>query len=109
MNRIERHYEPSDDALGCRTFSHKGSAIFTVCAVVILTATWTPSVLSDVQVDEYVGPMELVDPTNVPTDEPVATVHRNIRYHRGGEIKNLNKQSSVRLSSTTFNRPCSLP
>ena len=63
MNRVERHNEPSYDALGCRTFSHKGSAIFSACAVVILTATWTPSVLSDVQVDEYVGPMELVGPT----------------------------------------------
>jgi soluble lytic murein transglycosylase-like protein len=93
MNRVERHNEPSYDALGCRTFSHKGSALFSACAVVILAATWTPSVLSDVQVDEYVGPMELVDPTNVPTDEPVATAHRNVRYHRG--VGNLELEQAV--------------
>ena len=81
MNRIERHNEPSYDALEGRTFSHKGSAIFSACAVVILTATWTPSVLSDVQVDEYVGPMELVGPTNVPTAQPVETIRRKARYH----------------------------
>jgi soluble lytic murein transglycosylase-like protein len=93
MNRVKPHNEPSYDALGCRTFSHKGSAIFSACVVVILTATWTPSVLSDVQVDEYVGPMELVDPTTVPTDEPAATVHRNVRYHRG--VGNLELEQAV--------------
>ena len=89
MNKVERHHVSScSDDLGCRAFSHKGSAIFSAWAVVLLTATWTPSVLSDAQVDEYVGPMELVDPTNIPTDEPVTTVHRNIRYHRvGGNLE----------------------
>jgi soluble lytic murein transglycosylase len=93
MNWVERHNEPSYDALGCRTFSHKGSAIFSACAVVILTATWTPSVLSDVQVDEYVGPMELVGPTNVPTAQPVETIRRKARYHSG--VTNLELERAV--------------
>lgn len=83
MNRVEHHNEPPYNDLGCRTLIHKGSAIFTACAVVILTATWTPSVLSDVQIEEYVGPMELVDPTNIPIEEPVQRVRHTVRYHRG--------------------------
>jgi len=83
MNRVEHHNEPPSEDLGCRTLNHKGSAIFIACTVIILTATWTPSVLSDVQVEEYVGPMELVDPTNIPIDEPVQRVRRSVRYHRG--------------------------
>ncbi len=88
MNRVERHTEPyyddlDHDDLGRRTFSHKGSARFTACAVVILTATWAPSVLSDVQVFGYAGPTELVSPTNVSTDEPVVAVRRKARYHIG--------------------------
>jgi soluble lytic murein transglycosylase-like protein len=107
MNRIERHNEPSYDALGGRAFSHKGSAIFSACAVVILTATWTPSALSDVQVDEYVGPMELVDPTHVPTDEPIATVHRNIRYHRGVGNQEL-EQAVIRAAQQHHVQPALL-
>ena len=69
MNRVELHNEPSYDDLGCRTFSLKGSARFAACAVVILMATWAPSVLADAQVYGYVGPTGLVGLTNVPTDE----------------------------------------
>jgi soluble lytic murein transglycosylase-like protein len=84
MNRVERYNRPPHyDDLGPRTLRHKNSALFTACAAVILTATWTPSVLSDVQVEEYVGPMELVDPTNVPTKEPLQGGRHSVRYHRG--------------------------
>ena len=83
MNRIEHYNEPPYYDSGCRTFRPKGSAIFTACAAVILTATWTPSLLSDVQVEEYVGPMELVDPTNASTKEPVRGDRHSVRYHRG--------------------------
>jgi soluble lytic murein transglycosylase-like protein len=108
MNKVERHHEPSsNDDLGSRTFSHKGSTIFSACAVVILTATWTPSVLSDVQVDEYVGPMELVDPTNIPTNEPVGIVHRNIRYHRGGGNLEL-EQAVIRAAQQHHVQPALL-
>ena len=82
MNRVECHTEPYDN-LGRRTFSHKGSARFTLGAVVILTATWAPSVLSDVQVFGYAGPTELVSHTNVSTDEPAVAVRRKARYHIG--------------------------
>ena len=107
MNRVERHHVSSSDDLGCRAFSHKGSSIFSACAVVILTATWTPSVLSDAQVGEYVGPMELVDPTNIPTDEPVTTVHRNIRYHRGGGNLEL-EQAVIRAAQQHHVQPALL-
>lgn len=93
MDKVEHHNKPYYDDLEHRIISLKGSVRFTVCAVLILTATWAPSVITDVQVDEYVGPMELVDPTHVSTDEPVATVHRNVRYHRG--VGNLELEQAV--------------
>jgi len=83
MNWVERHNEPHFDDLGCRTCSHKGYAIFTTCAVVILTIAWTPSVLSDAQVYGSVGTTGLVNLTNVPTDEPVAAARYRARYHSG--------------------------
>jgi soluble lytic murein transglycosylase len=94
MNRVEHHsksYYYAD--LRHRTFSHKGSAKFTACAVLILTATWVPSVLSDMQAYGYVDPTGLVNHGNVPTDKPVTAVRRKTRYHSG--VANLELEQAV--------------
>ena len=94
MGRVEHHNEPYYcDDVEHRTISHKSSTRFTACAVLILTATWAPSVISDVQVYGYVGPMGLVSPTNIPTDQPVETIHRKARYHSG--VTNLELERAV--------------
>lgn len=84
MNRIELHNGPYSDDLGHRTFSRKGSLRFLACCpVMILMATWAPSILADAPVFGYVGPTGLVNLTKVPTDEPVTAVRRKARYHIG--------------------------
>ena len=109
MNRVERHNEPYRDDSRRRTFSHMGSARFLACAVVILMATWTPSVLADAQVYGYVGPTESGETSPMYRQ---MSLSQQFAARPGitvvWEIKNLSKQSSVRLSSTAFNRPCSL-
>ena len=93
MNRAGHHNKPYHDDLGRRTCTHKGAARYTACAGLLLTATWTPFVLADEQVDEYVGPSRLVSPANVLTDEPVSAVHRKARYHSG--VANLELEQTV--------------
>jgi hypothetical protein len=61
MNRVEHHNKPYYADLRYRTFSHKDSARFTACAILILTATWAPAVLSDMQAYGYVDPTGLVN------------------------------------------------
>jgi len=93
MNRIELHNEPYRDDSRRRTFSLKGSARFTACAVVILMATSAPAVLADSQLYGDVDPTGLVSPTNVPTDELVTAVRRKARYHSG--VANLELEQAV--------------
>lgn len=107
MDRIEHHNKSYYNDLRHRAFSHKNSARFSACVVLILTATWAPSITSDVQVHEYVGPMELVDPTNVPTEEPLAAVRRNVRYHRGGGNLEL-EQAVIRAAQQHHVQPALL-
>jgi len=107
MDRIEHHNKSYYNDMGHEVFSHKNSARLTACAVLILTATWAPSITSDVQVYEYVGPMELVDPTNVPTDEPLTAVRRNVRYHRGGGNLEL-EQAVIRAAQQHHVQPALL-
>src|SRR5262249_5303675 len=107
-NRVNRNHEASYNGdLGCRTFRHRGSAQFSACPFVILPTTRTTSVLPVAQDDEYVGPMELVDPTNILTDEPIATVQRNIRYHRGGGNLEL-EQAVIRAAQQHHVQPALL-
>lgn len=84
MNRVELHNEiyNSDDSR-LRTFSRMDSARFLACAVVLLMATSTPSVLAEAQVYEFIAPMGLVGLTNMPTDERVIAVRHKARYHIG--------------------------
>jgi soluble lytic murein transglycosylase-like protein len=56
------------------------SARFLACAVLLVIATSTPSVLAEAQVYEYIGPVGLI---KVPTDERVTAVRRKARYHIG--------------------------
>jgi soluble lytic murein transglycosylase-like protein len=92
MNRVERHRTYHVD-LGHRVLSHKSFARRIVCTVLMLTATWTPYVLTDAQAYEYVSPTRLVSPTKVPTDGPVTAVHRKVRYHTG--VANLELEQAV--------------
>ena len=92
MNDVP-HNEPYHDDLGRRTFSHKGAARYTACAVLILTATWATFVLADTKIYEYVGPARLVSHTNGPTAEPMATARRKARYHSG--VANLELEQAV--------------
>ena len=83
MNRVELLSEPYRDDSGRRTLRQMGSARFLACAVVILIATWAPSVLADAPVYGYVGPTGQVSLTNVPTNERITAVRRKARYHSG--------------------------
>ena len=83
MNRVELHSEPYRDDSGRRTLRPMGSARFPACAVVILLATWAPSVLADAQVYGYVGPTGQVSLTNVPTNARITAVRRKAWYHIG--------------------------
>ena len=93
MNRVEHHNEPNHDGLGHRTLSHKGSAGYIACAILMLTATWASFVLADAQAYEYVDPARLVSPTNVPISQPVEAIHRKARYHSG--VANLELEQAV--------------
>ena len=93
MNRVEHHNEPNHDGLGHRTLSHKGSARYIACAILMLTATWPPVVLANAQAYEYVDPARLASPTNVPISQPVAAIHRKARYHSG--VANLELEQAV--------------
>ena len=93
MNRVEHHNKPYYADLKYRTFSHKGSARYTACAFLIVTATWAPSVLSDVQVYRSVDPTGLVSHGSVPTDEPTTVIRHNTRYHSG--VANLELEQAV--------------
>jgi len=83
MNRVELPNEPYGGDPGHRTFSLMGSAGLLTCGVVMLIANSAPTVLSDAQVYEYVGPTGQVSVTNVPTNERVTAVRRKARYHSG--------------------------
>ena len=56
--------------------SHKGSARYIACVILMLTAIWASFVLADAQTYEYVDPAKLVSPTNVPISPPAAAIHR---------------------------------
>jgi soluble lytic murein transglycosylase-like protein len=92
MNRVELPNEPYGGDPGHRTFSLMGSAGLLTCGVVMLIANSTPTVLSDAQVYEYVGPTGQVSLTKVPTNERV-TVRRKARYHSG--VGNLELEQAV--------------
>jgi soluble lytic murein transglycosylase-like protein len=83
MNRVELLSEPYRDDSGRRALRRMGSARFLACAVVILIATWAPSVLADAPVYGYVGPTGQVRFTNVPTNVRITAVRRKARYHSG--------------------------
>ena len=83
MNRVELPCEPYGGDPGHRTFSLMRSAGLLACGVVMLIANSAPTVLSDAQVYEYVGPTGQGSLMNVPTNERVAAVRRKARYHRG--------------------------
>jgi soluble lytic murein transglycosylase-like protein len=83
MNRVELLSEPYRDDSGRRPLRQMGSARFLACAVVILIATWAPSVLADAPVYGYVGPTGQVSLTNIPTNERITAVRRKARYHSG--------------------------
>ena len=106
MNRLEGQNEPYDDS-GSRTCSHKGSAILTACAVVMVTSTWMPSVLSDVQVHGYIGPTDLTSITNVQTDEPIPVIHRKTRRHPRIENPEL-EQAVIRAAQQHHVQPALL-
>jgi len=93
MNTVELHSEPCRYDSRRRTSSLKGSARFTACAVVILMAMSAPSVLADPHLYGDVDPTGLVNPTNVPTDEPLTAVRRKVRYHSG--VANLELEQAV--------------
>ena len=107
MNRVEHHSESYYADLRHRTFSHRGSAKFTACVVLILTATWTPSILSDMKADGFVGPTGLVNQGNEPTDTPVAAVRHKTRHHSG--VANLElEQAVIRASQQHHVQPALL-
>lgn len=93
MNRVEHRHEPYYNDLGCRALSHKSFAGRIIYAVLMLTATWTPCVLTDAQAYEYLGPTSLVSPTKVPTDASVPAVRHKVRYHTG--VENLELEQAV--------------
>ena len=100
MNRIEHHNKSYYANLRHRTFSHKGSSKYTACAVLILTATWAPSVFSDTQAYGYVRPAGLVNHGNVPTDKPVTAVHRKTQYHSG--VASLELEQAVNSAAQQY-------
>ncbi len=106
MNRLERQNEPYDE-VGSRTFSNKGFAILTACAVVIVASTWMPSDLSDVPVHGYTGPADLTSITNVQMDKPVPVIHRKTRYHPGLENPEL-EQAVIRAAQQHHVQPALL-
>ena len=83
MNRVELLSEPYRDDSGRLTLRRMGSVRFLACAVVILIATWAPSVRADAPVYGYVGPTGQMSFTNVPTNVRVTAVRRKARYHIG--------------------------
>lgn len=83
MNRVELHSEPYRDDSGRLTLKRMGSVRFLACAVVILIATWAPSVRADAPVYGYIGPTGQMSFTNVPTNVRVTAVRRKARYHIG--------------------------
>ena len=93
MNRVELPNEPYGGDPGHRTFSLMGSAGLLTCGVVMLIANSAPTVLSDAQVYEYVGPTGQVSLTNVPTNERATAVRRKARYHSG--VANLELEQAV--------------
>lgn len=93
MNKVELPNEPYGGDPGHRTFSLMGSAGLLTCGVVMLIANSAPTVLSDAQVYEYVGPTGQVSLTNVPTNERVTIVRRKARYHSG--VANLELEQAV--------------
>jgi soluble lytic murein transglycosylase-like protein len=77
MNRGATHDEPYGDDSECRTLSSVSLARLLVCAAIILASSAT-SALADSMVYESVGPTNVVNVTNVSTNEPV---HRKPGYH----------------------------
>ena len=100
MNGVGHHNKPHNSDMRHRMFGQKGSARYAACAFLILTATWTPSVLSNVQANEYIGPTGLVSPRNVQTGEPVTRVRREARYHSG--VTNLELEQAVTRASQQY-------
>ena len=83
MERVELHKETHGVDTGHQILRPMGSTGFLVCAVVVLLATSTSSVLGESLVYGHVGPTGLVNPTNVSSDAPGPAVPRKARYHYG--------------------------
>lgn len=86
MNGAEHHNKPCSIDLR-----------YAACAFLIPTATWTPSVLSNVQANEYIGPTGLASSGYVQTGEPVTIVRLKARYHSGA--MNLELEQAVTRES----------
>ena len=97
MNGVEHHNKSYSADMRDRMFGQKSPARYAACTFLILTATWTPPVLSNVQANEYIGLTGLVSPRNVQTGEPVTIVRREARYHSG--LTNLELEQAVTRAS----------
>lgn len=83
MNRVEFHNELYSEDSGRRPLRPRGSARYLACTAVIMMAISASLVLGDALVYGYVGPTDLVNVTNVPTDERAPAVRHKGRYHSG--------------------------
>ena len=83
MKSVELHRETHGECTGYQIPRPMGSARNFACAVVVLLATPTLSVLGESLVYGHVGSTGLVNPTNVSSDAPAPAVPRKARYHYG--------------------------
>lgn len=93
MNKVGHHNQSQPDGLGHRTVKQNRAARYTTCVMLVLTATWAPFALADAQAYEYADNAGQIGPANIPTSKPIATFHRNARYH--SSVTNLELEQAV--------------
>lgn len=93
MNEVGHHNQSQPDGLSRRTVNQNRAARYTTCVMLVLAATWAPFALADAQAYEYADDASQIGPANIPTSKPIATFHRNARYHNG--VTNLELEQAV--------------
>ena len=93
MDKVGHHNQSQHEGLGHRTVNQNRAARYAACVMLVLAATWAPFALADAQAYEYADDASQIGPANIPVSKPIATFHRNARYHSG--VTNLELEQAV--------------
>ena len=93
MNKVGHDTQSQHDGLGHRTVKQNRVARYTACVMLVLAATWPPFALAGAQAYDYADAARQMGLANIPVSKPIATFHRNARYHGG--VTNLELEQAV--------------